>query len=416
MRILLIHQYFVTPLMNGGTRSYEVARRLVKMGHQVEVITSSQTSERARGWVSTIESGVRVHWFSVPYSNHMGFLRRIRAFLLFAFQATRKARKIETDLVYAMSTPLTVAIPAVRASRSKNVPMVFEVGDLWPEVPIAMGILRNPILIAIARSLEKWAYHHAATVIALSPQMKEGVTSVGFPPEKVGVIPNACDFDLFGHSDEAAEEFIRARPYLRGRPIVLYPGTFGAVNGLDYAVDLAWELRRIASPIAFVLVGEGKEKERLKCRAESLGVLGRTLFIEDAVPKTAARGMFSAASCVANFVAPIPALGANSANKFFDALACHKPVLLNFDGWMTDIVRNRDCGIDTSGLEMRDAAELVDSKLRDRVWLAQAGVEAGQVAEQFFSRDMLVTQLDMILKAVIAGKCHLTEGIAPGRY
>lgn len=346
----------------------------------------------------------------------MGFVKRIWAFIVFAAQATRKAHQIDADLIYAMSTPLTIAIPAVLASRNKKVPMIFEVGDLWPDVPIAMGVIRNPLLQSLARWLERWAYANSAAVVALSPQMKDGVVATGFPSQKVAVIPNACDFDLFSHSDDAARKFLAERPYLRGRPLVLYPGTFGAVNGLDYAVDLALELKEINSNVAILLVGEGKEKEQLKRRANSLGVLGDNLFIEDALPKTDVAAMFSAASVVANFVAPIPALYANSANKFFDALAAGKPVFLNFDGWMTRIVRNRNCGIETSELALSEAAELVDRKLNDAAWLTNAQTQAGKLAIEYFSRDHLVTQMDSVIRLVKQGESHRSEEIAPGRY
>ena len=45
MRIVYLHQYFVTPEMIGGSRSYEMARRLVAAGHEVHMVTSDQTPE-----------------------------------------------------------------------------------------------------------------------------------------------------------------------------------------------------------------------------------------------------------------------------------------------------------------------------------------------------------------------------------
>jgi len=416
VKIVLLHQYFTTPTMNGGTRSYETTRRLAGMGHEVEVLTSIRAATRRRGWSSSVEQGVRVHWYPVPYSNHMGAFRRIAAFFTFAAQASRRLSQIDADLIFATSTPLTIAIPAVFASRIKRVPMVFEVRDLWPEVPIAMGMIKNPLLKFLARSLEKWAYANSSAVVALSPQMKEGVMAAGFPASNISVIPNACDFNLFLHNKDAAENFFTTRPYLRGRPIVLYPGTFGAVNGLSYAVDLANELYALGSDVAILLVGEGKEKEKITRQANVLGVLGANLFIEDAVPKTDVAAMFSASTCVANFVAPITALYANSANKFFDALAAGKPVLLNFDGWMTKIVTQRDCGLDTSQLSLRQSAKLLDSKLHDLPWLASARAAAQRVALEYFSRDELVTQLNSVIRMTEQGKGNRSEQIAPGIY
>lgn len=412
----MLNQYFTTPSENGGTRSFETARRLVAMGHEVEVLTSDCSGEGKFRWSMKLEEGIKVHRFPIKYSNHMGFLRRMFAFFIFAFVASSKTTAIQAAIVFASSTPLTIAIPGVFASRMKKVPLVFEVRDLWPEVPIAMGIIKYPLAKFLARSLESWAYANSSAVIALSPDMKRGVVKSGFPASNVAVIPNACDFDLFAADEESADRFFQTRQNLRGRPILLYPGTFGAVNDVRYAVNLASKLLAIGSDVLILLIGEGREKDLVTAQARFLGVLGVNLFIEDAVPKKDVAGVFSSATCVANLVAPIPALYANSANKFFDALAAQKPVLLNFNGWMTKLVTEWGCGIDTSGISLESAAEKVHFMLHDDEWLSSARVEAGKLAQKYFSRGRLIESLDEVFRAVHRGEGHLSEAIAPGNF
>src|SRR3954454_1129976 len=132
MRILYLHQYFNTLDMPGGTRSFEMARRLVARGHDVHVVTS-----RRDGCVGgparqeTIEAGIRVTWLRVPYSNAMGYGRRMRAFAGFAVRSCLTAMGERPDVVFATSTPLTIVFPGLAASRWRNVPMVFEVRALW---------------------------------------------------------------------------------------------------------------------------------------------------------------------------------------------------------------------------------------------------------------------------------------------
>lgn len=133
--------------MSGGTRSYEMARRMVAAGHEVHMVTSyREQGECRKGWCQTEESDIQVHWYPVPYSNYMGFVERIKAFFAFAVAARKKIVEIDGDIIFATSTPLTIALPAVFAARKKKIPMVFEVRDLWPEMPIAVGALRNPML------------------------------------------------------------------------------------------------------------------------------------------------------------------------------------------------------------------------------------------------------------------------------
>ena len=183
--------------MSGGTRSYEMAKRLVQMGHEVHLITSWREDTGDLRWFHSNDDGINVHWFPVKYSNNFGFFARIVSFIKFLLASTKKGLTFSADIVFASSTPLTVAIPGYFISKRLKVPMVFEVRDLWPELPIAIGALKNPIFIWLAKWLEKFAYKHSSMIVALSEGMKDGITASGFPHERIFVIPNSCDFELF---------------------------------------------------------------------------------------------------------------------------------------------------------------------------------------------------------------------------
>jgi glycosyltransferase involved in cell wall biosynthesis len=112
--------------------------------------------------------------------------------------------------------------------------MVFEVRDLWPELPIAVGALKNPVLKKAAKWLELFAYKNADHVVALSPGMADGVIKSGYPPGGVHVIPNSCDIDFFQVSENKGQNFLNNHPELQGGPLVLYAGTLGLINGVGY--------------------------------------------------------------------------------------------------------------------------------------------------------------------------------------
>ena len=277
MRIVYLHQYFNTPEMAGGTRSYEMARRLVGSGHQVDMVTTYRQDDYQGdgGWFESEEAGIRVHWLPVPYSNQLSYRQRIRAFMKFAFKAAARAAALKCDLVFATSTPLTIALPAVYAARKQRIPMVFEVRDLWPELPIAVGALKNPLFKSAARRLEHFAYFNSEKIIALSPGMKEGIVKTGYPADEVEIIPNSCDMYLYQVESELKENLRISYQWLQNRPLVIYTGTMGLINGVDYLARLAGEVWQINQDIRFVVIGDGKEKDKVIAEAHKAGVMNK---------------------------------------------------------------------------------------------------------------------------------------------
>lgn len=403
MRILYLHQYFTTPSMSGGTRSYEMARRLVQFGHDVHLITSDRAGT-GRAWRETNEAGIHVHWYPVPYSNHMSYGARLRSFFRFAWHAARRAGSLAGDVVFASSTPLTIVLPAVRAARQQSIPMVFEVRDLWPETPIAVGALNHPLLIAAARRLERFAYRNAAEIIALSPDMKGGIAATGYPEDRITVIPNSSDLALFSAPQSEGQAYRRAREWLGDRPLVVYTGAMGAVNGVDYLVHLAAAVAVRDPEIRFLVIGSGREEAKVRQTAQDRGILDRNFFLEPAIPKTEIPAVLSAADLATSTVIDRPGLWANSANKVFDALAASRPIAINHEGWLAEMIRETGCGLVLPPNDFERAADDLITALRDPAWVAMARSAARRVGRERFDRDVLARQLESVLLRVVPKK------------
>ncbi|MFC7275797.1 glycosyltransferase family 4 protein [Paractinoplanes rhizophilus] len=394
MRIVYIHQFYCNPGMTGGIRSYEQARRLVARGHTVDVITTDIAGGPRR---VTRDDGVTVHWYPVPYSNSMSYARRLRAFGAFMVLAAAKATRLDADLVFATSTPLTVAVPGVIAARLRRVPFVFEVRDLWPEVPIEMGALRNPAALRLACELANFAYRNAAEVIALSPGMAAGVTARR-PQTRITMIPNAADIELFqGVRPDAVRCFRAEHPWLGDRPLIVYTGALGAVNGVEYLVRAARRMRELDPGIQVLIVGHGKEWESTKALAAAHGLLGTTVHMWAKVPKADLPVILGAATMSSSFVRPIRALWDNSANKFFDALAAARPIAVNYGGWQADLLRESGAGLVLDPTDADEAGKLLADRLRDADWLRRARTAAHRLAVERFSRDLLFDQFEEVL-------------------
>jgi len=402
MKILYLYQYFSTPKMAGGLRSYEAARRLVRMGHEVHMITSKSGDEfTADGEFSEDEAGIHVHWLEVPYSNRMSYGERIKAFFKFAWRAGIEASHLKGDVVFATSTPLTIALPAIYAAKRNKVPMVLEIRDLWPEVPIAVGALKNPVTIAVARWLERFSYRNSAYIIALSPGMKEGIVATGYPEDRVTVIPNSCDLELFEVDMDLGREIRQRYDWLKDRPLVIYAGTLGLVNGVDYFAHLASEVSSHDQEIRFAVIGTGREDSKVRAVAEELGVLNKNFFMIPVAPKYEIAAWLSAADLATSFVIDLKELWNNSANKFFDTLAAGKPIAINHEGWQADIIRETGAGLILSAKDINSAALNILNAVRDNAWLETAGMAAKKLAEQRFNREQAVIQLEHILTETV---------------
>ncbi len=409
MKITYLHQYFNTPAMSGGTRSFEMARRLVKMGHEVNLVTAWRDPVDSKNIFETTESGINVYWIPVPYFNAMGFWNRCLAFIQFAFRSAKLSASIPSDIIFATSTPLTIAIPAVYASFFQKVPMVFEVRDLWPELPIAIGLLKNPFLIKIARLLESWAYRNSSAIVALSPGMKQGIARRGYPSNQIVVIPNSSVNTHFKACALAPKQLSVNIDCPFDQPLLLYAGSFGLINGVSYAVSLAEELKLINSNVRILLVGGGLEYNKVYSEALKRRVLNRNLFIEPRVSKKDVVQLFLRASVCATLFLDIPEMRNNSANKFFDTLAAGKPVFVNYGGWMNDIVLRYNCGISGWRTPLCQVATQIDSCLNDEKWLERAGSASKEVAKLYFDVDKHASSLNKTLMNVLAGNFDVSS-------
>ena len=367
-------------------------------------MVTSDTGSREGGWRTSQEAGMTVHWLPVPYDNTMSYPRRVQAFLRFAALSGIKAASLGGDVIFATSTPLTIAIPALLAAKSRRIPMVFEVRDLWPELPRAMGVLTNPALLKAAQTLEKAAYFGSCHVVALSPGMKDGVVATGYPASQVSVIPNSSDFALFDVPAARGRKIRAAHPWLGDRPLVTYIGTLGRLNEVSYLARVAKAMEAVNPEVRFVVIGAGADEKPVREEAARLGVLDRSFFMFKAMPKLDVVSWLSAADVSASLFMDLPAMWANSANKFFDALASGTVPAINYGGWQAQLLKERDAGILLDPKDPAQSARTLASALADRKKLTAMAARARDLGREKFDRDLLFARLEQVLTQAKAGK------------
>lgn len=395
MKILYLHQHFSTPAGCGGVRSYIMAKRLLEKGHEVTMVcgrysgahtglTQPFVAGRRRGFVD----GLDVIEYDMPYSNKSGFAARSYVFLKFAFSGLRIALFEQYDLLFATTTPLTVAIPGIFARWLRGKRFVFEVRDLWPELPRAMGAIRNPLTLWAMSVLEFVSYRSAHRLIGLSPGIVDGIKRLGVSVNRIAMIPNGSAPETWnGKAKRWRPSQVESRDLM-----AVFAGTHGLANGLGAVLDTASELKkRKREDIKFILVGQGMLKSALLERAQREG-LDNVVFL-DPVNKDKLSGLFSEADIGLQILANVPAFYyGTSPNKFFDYISAGLPVLNNYPGWLADIVEKYQCGI-TVPPEKPDAfANALEWASDNRSEIKRMGDRGRSLAHTMFNINELAEQ------------------------
>lgn len=407
MKLIYFHQHFSTPKGAAGIRSYEMARSWVARGHEVVMVCGSYGAAQTglsgpfvggmrRGHVD----GIEVVEFDLAYTNSDSFAQRAKTFLKFALGSVRLALTERYDLVFATTTPLTAGIPGIAARWLRGKRFVFEVRDLWPELPKAMGVITNPLVLAAMSVLEWTSYRSAHRLIGLSPGIVDGIARRGVDRDRIALVPNGCDVDLFADKDHPWRPDGVAPTDL----MAVFAGTHGLANGLDAVLDAGAALRRRGrDDIKLVLIGNGQLKPALQGRAAAEG-LSNVIF-HDPVNKARLSGLLASADVGMQILANVPAFYfGTSPNKFFDYLAAGLPVLNNYPGWLSEIIDEHRCGFAVPPEDPTAFADALERAAADRDELRRMGERGRGLAEREFNR------------ATLAGRwIEWVEGAAIGR-
>jgi lipopolysaccharide/colanic/teichoic acid biosynthesis glycosyltransferase/glycosyltransferase involved in cell wall biosynthesis len=417
MDVLYFHQHFTTPNGSTGTRSYEIAKQLLASGHRVIIVCGAGALSKSglsgpflKGRREGNVDGIHVIELELPYSNYDSFISRSWTFLRFAFRSILLALTLRYDVVFATSTPLTAALPGIAARWLRRKPFVFEVRDLWPELPQAMGVLRNPALLLMMDWLEFAAYHSAHSCVALSPGIAQGITRRGIAKNQVVIVPNGCDLDLF--APDAAQPLPEIPGLPAGTFVAVFAGAHGLANGLGAVLDAAAELRkRGRTDIILVFIGDGKEKPALIERAQR-EKLDNCLFVSPMPKKVLAQFLCRRANVGMMILANVPAFYyGTSPNKFFDYLASSLPVIVNYPGWMAEMVTAGVLGLAVPPQDGPALANALILMADSREATAEMGKRARKLAQREFLMTTLAQRCVSLMEGTLVPRLDRQAGV-----
>jgi len=385
MHILIIHQAFASLNEPGGTRHHEFARLLTAHGHQVTVIASPVsyiTGSAFRASVSSevTEYKVTILRASVYDAHHRSFLHRIVAFFSFMLSSFWVGLGVKNvDLVWGTSPPIFQGVTAWVLARIKGAKFLFEVRDLWPQFAIAVGVLKNPVLILLSEWLERFLYRRADRVMVNSPGFLEPVTSRG--AKRVELIPNGADPSMFDPNNDGME--FRRSNQLADKFVVLYAGAHGMSNDLEVVLDAA-ALLVDRNDIQLVLLGDGKEKPALMARAQKKDLTNVTFL--PSVPKTEMASALAGADACLAILKPLEEYKTTYPNKVFDYMAAGRPVVLAIDGVIREVVEAAGCGIFAAPGSADEVANAIRQLAADKKESRIMGLQGRDYLQKNFSR------------------------------
>jgi colanic acid biosynthesis glycosyl transferase WcaI len=314
-----------------------IAEALAGLGHRLHLVTALPWYRDHRvepGWTgkavrrdrsAPVGRISRIHPFPTDKTNIPARALAFGGFTALA-GAVALADRTPPDVVLAMSPPLTLGLAGWAVARARRAPFVFNVQDIFPDVAVELGMLRNPKVIAVASKLERFVYRHADTVTVLSDDLAANVAAKLGPdqdPAKVRVIPNFVDTGFITVADR--DNGYRREYGLEGRTVVMYAGNVGFSQSLDLLIEAA--RRFVDRPdVVFVINGGGSAMAGLSEQAAGMANL-RFVGMQ---PKSRLPEVLAAADL---HVVPLRTGLARSSvpSKLYSILAAGRPILASVD-------------------------------------------------------------------------------------
>lgn len=348
MNTLLIHQAFVLPGEPGGTRHFELGRHVVDSGNSFTVVASNRSyltgqsaSSSQSGMQDETVDGVRILRSYMYPSLHRGFVWRVFSFISFMVSSIWSGLRCgDVDLIMGTSPSIFQAFSAWLISAIRRRPLLLEIRDLWPEFAIDMGVLKNPLLIAASKWLERSLYARATHLLVNSPAYRDYLIDLGIAPNKITLIPNGVDPSMFEPDDKGEE--IQRRWGLTNKFVVTYAGALGAANDIPTIINAAAQVKE-QSDIQFLLVGDGMKRAELQAMVAELEL--DNVSFTGAVPKNEMIQVLAASDVCLATLQDIPMFQTTYPNKVFDYMAAGRPTILGIDGVIREVVDAADGGV-----------------------------------------------------------------------
>ena len=418
-KVWIINYFATPPDVPGGTRHYDFGVEMAREGYDVTIFASNfnyMLRQNYNGSVSfcsgsclhdqqaptdktNLDSGsLRFTWIrSASYKRNNW--RRAVNMLSFSFNVLiRGTFRRKPTAIIGSSPHLIAALSAYFLAKIKGCQFYFEVRDLWPQVLVDMGVLKEGAAsIRFLRKIESLLYRKAKRVIYLSEGAGKYISDRGISPQKLLLLPNGVYLERFMFSEE--RDKVRSRLGLTDEFVVMYTGAHGPANALDTMVDAAILARSLQTyeKVVFVLVGDGPEKDRLQRKAEA--ECPKNVRFLEAVAGDSIPDLLNAADALVITLRAVRLFSyAVSPNKLFDYMASRKPIICAVSGETAELVRRAQAGITIEPEDPGALLNAVASLMNDEEKRERFGKNGRRFAEEHYSRSDIAKSLIAMLE------------------
>jgi len=382
MRFLILTQYFPPEIGGAQTRLKFFAAELARRGHEVEIVTSFPNYPKGeffpgyeKGFYRKEEwEGLTLHrvWLFPAVGSGVKRILNYSSFTLTSLLGLLRCKR--PDYIFVESPPLFLSIPAWFMGLLWRSPFIFNVADLWPDVIVDQGFMKDGFTIKVLRAVERWSYRRAAYVNTVTDWIVKVLRErKRVPAEKVLFLPNGADIETF--RPRPPDESLLAQLGFEGKQVVLWAGTLGFAHGIDNILNAAKRLASSHPQIHFLFVGNGSARANLVAQAKAMNLSNVTFL--DPVPLAEIVRYYSICFCGLASLINIPVFEGARPSKAFPVLASAKPLIFIGSGETARLVENAEAGAVVPAAEPQALAEKLVSFASDSS-LAKACGENGR--------------------------------------
>jgi len=396
-----------------SARVSELAQYWVKEGHQVTVLTGfpnhpngvvhPEYRRRFRQLVhrEQVHSVNVVRSWLLPFPNRKPYERILNYSSFFASAAITGSFLERPDVVIASSPQLLVGLSGWWIARLNRVPFVLEVRDLWPESLVAVGVGdADSALHRVLGRIAGFLYRQSDHMVVVTPAFEQYLAERWrVPQEKMSVVPNGVQASIF--SPRRTNSDLRAELGLTEKFVVSFIGTLGLAHGLETLISAAEKCQVEQPAIAFLVVGDGADRQRIMELAKSKR-LGNITFVPQQLRERIPDYISTSDACLVLlkksevFETVIP-------TKMLEFMSCARPVILGVEGQAREIIERSNAGL---CIPPENSAALCDAilRLRNEDWLRERlGCSGREYIVRNFSRDRTASIYLDVLNEVTAG-------------